>query len=96
MARERKGLEDLVKRVKDRFENGVSLSLLAIPYGEKVEQSLDRIAKNVSSALLREANIDRSLASIKIAEGDPWIISMLEKYGEAKEVTAIVEEPVSL
>ena len=92
VARERKGLEDLVKRVKDRFENGVSLSLLAIPYGEKVEQSLDRIAKNVSSALLREANIDRRLASIKIAEGDPLIISMLEKLGEAKEVTAIVEE----
>ena len=65
---------------------------LAIPYGEKVEQSLDRIAKNVSSALLREANIDRRLASIKIAEGDPLIISMLEKLGEAKEVTAIVEE----
>ncbi len=92
VAREKKGINNLIKTVKKRVDAKESEAPLMIPYGETVNHSLEKLAKAISSVALRETGMSRQMAALRLAEGDAVILSVLEKCGEAEHIRTLLDE----
>ncbi len=92
VARENKGIQELVKAVKKYVETPVEKHGITIPYGKNIEDTLKRLAEAVNPLVTREIEISKDIAALRIAEGNAAIFSLLETLDNDKTIQKILEE----